>query len=30
VEGRRFWSDCSKSLTTSLMALACALTRFSL
>ena len=27
VEGRRFWSDCSKSLTTSLIGLACALTR---
>jgi hypothetical protein len=29
VEGRRFWSDCSKSLTTSLIGLACVLTRFS-
>jgi hypothetical protein len=30
VEGRRFSRDCSKSLTTSLIDLACALTRFSL
>jgi hypothetical protein len=30
VEGRRFSRDCSKSLTTSLIGLACVLTRFSL
>jgi hypothetical protein len=29
VEGRRLWRDSSKSLTTSLIGLACALTRFS-